>query len=128
MEAIQLKQFKRALRAQQMSAIHDRGENREIIAFEKSADEMDQAGLSVEREFAVLGLNRRSEVLRNIQAALRRIENGTFGTCTNCQETIGRNRLVAVPWTPFCIRCQEVVDRGDTTIIEPAYQPGVAAA
>src|SRR5216684_6120228 len=122
MEVIQLKQFKRALRAQQMSAIHDRGENREIIAFEKSADEMDQAGLSVEREFAVLGLNRRSELLRNIEAALRRVEDGTFGTCANCEETIGRNRLVAVPWTPFCIRCQEVVDRGDTRIIEPSYQ------
>jgi len=128
MEAIQLKQFKRALRAQQMSAIHDRGENREIIAFEKSADEMDQAGLSVEREFAVLGLNRRSEVLRNIQAALRRIENGTFGTCTNCEETIGRSRLVAVPWTRFCIRCQEAVDRGDTRVIEPSYQLDVNAA
>ena len=115
MEVIQLKQFKRALRAQQMSAIHDRGENREIIAFEKSADEMDQAGLSAEREFAVLGLNRRSELLRNIEAALRRVEDGTFGTCANCEETIGRNRLVAVPWTPFCIRCQEVFDRGNTS-------------
>ena len=128
MEVIQLKQFKRALRAQQMSAIHDRGENREIIAFEKSADEMDQAGLSVEREFAVLGLNRRSELLRNIEAALRRVEDGTFGTCANCEETIGRNRLVAVPWTRFCIRCQEAVDRGDTGVIEPSYQLDVNAA
>ena len=122
MEVIQLKQFKRALRAQQTVAIHDRGENREIIAFEKSADEMDQAGLSAEREFAVLGLNRRSDLLRNIEEALRRIEDGTFGTCINCEETIGRNRLVAVPWTAFCIRCQEVVDRGDTSVVEPAYQ------
>ncbi len=128
MEVIQLKQFKRALRAQQMSAIHDRGENREIIAFEKSADEMDQAGLSVEREFAVLGLNRRSELLRNIEAALRRVEDGTFGTCANCEETIGRNRLVAVPWTPFCIRRQEVVDRGNTSFVEPAYQLDFNAA
>ena len=128
MEAVQLKAFKRALRAQQTVAIHGRGENREIIAVERSADEMDQAGLSAEREFAILGLNRRSELLRNIQAALRRIENGTFGTCTNCEETIGRNRLVAVPWTPFCIRCQEVVDRGDTSVVEPAYQLDFNAA
>jgi DnaK suppressor protein len=89
---------------------------------------MDQTGRSADREFAILGLNRRSELLRNIQAALRRIEDGTFGTCANCEEAIGRNRLVAVPWTPFCTRCQEVVDRGDTTIIEAAYRLDVNAA
>ena len=128
MEVVQLKKFKLALEAQQAVAIHGLGENREIIAVERSADEMDQTGRSADREFAILGLNRRSELLRNIQAALRRIEDGTFGTCANCEEAIGRNRLVAVPWTPFCIRCQEVVDRGDTTIIEPAYQLDVNAA
>jgi DnaK suppressor protein len=128
MEEVQLQKFKRALKAQQTVAIHDLGENREIIAVERSADEMDQTGRSAEQEFAILGLNRRSELLRNIQAALRRIENGTFGTCANCEETIGRNRLVAVPWTAFCIRCQEAVDRGDTRIIEPSYQLAVKAA
>ena len=128
MEAVQLKTFQRVLEAQQAVAIQSLGENREIIAVERSADEMDQTGRSADREFAILGLNRRSELLRNIQAALRRIEDGTFGTCTNCEEAIGRNRLVAVPWTPFCIRCQEVVDRGDTTIVEPAYQLDVNAA
>lgn len=128
MEVVQLKKFKRALAAQQAVAIHALGENREIIAVERSADEMDQTGRSADREFAIRGLNRRSELLRNIQAALRRIEDGTFGTCTNCEEAIGRNRLVAVPWTPFCIRCQEAVDRGDTTIIEPPYRLDVNAA
>ena len=128
MEVVQLEKFKRELKAQQTVAIHDLGENREMMAAGRSADEMDQTGRSTEQEFAILGLNRRSELLRDIQAGLRRIEDGTFGTCTNCEETIGRNRLVAAPWTPFCIHCQEVVDRGDTTIIEPAYQLGVHAA
>ena len=86
MGVVQLKAFKRALRAQQTVAIHDRGENRGVIAVERSADELDQAGLSAEREFAILGVNRESALLRNIQAALRRIENGTFGTCTSCED------------------------------------------
>ncbi|HLM99971.1 MAG TPA: TraR/DksA C4-type zinc finger protein [Bryobacteraceae bacterium] len=128
MEVVQLKKFKRALKAQQMVAIHNLGESREILAVEGSADEMDQTGRSAEREFAILGLNRRSELLRNIHTALRRIEDGTFGTCTNCDEAIGRNRLVAVPWTPFCIRCQEVVDRGDTRMMEPPYELDIHAA
>jgi len=83
---------------------------------------MDQTGQSAVRDVAILSLNRRSEQVSNIQAALRRIEDGTFGTCTNCEETIGQNRLVAVPWTPFCIRCQEIVDRGDTSNVEPDYE------
>jgi DnaK suppressor protein len=128
MKVVQFEKFKHALQTQQTAALHGLGNNRESIAVERSADEMDQTGRSVEREFAILGLNRRSELLRNIQAALRRFENGTFGTCTNCEETIGRNRLVAVPWTPFCIRCQEAVDCGDTRIIEPPYQLDVNAA
>jgi DnaK suppressor protein len=128
MEVVQLKKFKRALTAQQMVAIRDLGENREILAVERSADEMDQTGRSAEREFAILGLNRRSALLRNIQAALRCIEDGTFGICTNCEGTIGRNRLVAVPWTPFCIRCQEAADSGDTRMMEPPYELDVHAA
>jgi DnaK suppressor protein len=81
-----------------------------------------------EREFAIVGLNRRSALLRNIQAALRCIEDGTFGTCTNCDEAIGRNRLAAVPWTPLCIRCQEAVDRSDAGMMEPPYRLDVHAA
>ncbi len=128
MEEVQLKKFKRALIAQQMVAIQNLGESREILAVERSADEMDQTGRSADREFVILGLNRRSALLRQIHAALRRIEVGTFGTCTNCEGTIGRNRLVAVPWTPFCIRCQEAVDRGDTRMMEPPYELDVHAA
>ena len=122
MEAVQLAKFKHALKTQQTVALHDRGENREILAVERNADEMDQTGQFAERDVAILSLNRRSEQVSNIQAALRRIEDGTFGTCTNCEETIGRNRLVAIPWTRFCIRCQETVDRGDTSNGEPDYE------
>jgi DnaK suppressor protein len=128
MEVVQLEKFKRALTTQQMVAIRDLGENREILAVERSADEMDQTGRSAEREFAILGLNRRSELLRNIQAALQCIEDGTFGTCTNCEGTIGRNRLAAVPWTRFCIRCQEAADRSDTRMMEPPDELDVHAA
>jgi DnaK suppressor protein len=128
MEEVQLEKFKRVLTAQQIVAIHDLGENRETIAAERSTDEMDQTGRSTEREFAILGLNRRSELLHNVQAALRCIEDGTFGTCTNCEGTIGRNRFVAVPWTPFCIRRQEAVDRGDARMMGPLYERDIHAA
>jgi DnaK suppressor protein len=128
LEANQLAKLKRTLKAQQKVAIHDLSENREIIAVERSADELDQTGRATEREFAILSLSRRSELLRNIQTALGRIKDGTFGTCANCEEAIGQNRLVAVPWTPFCIRCQEAADRNGTTNSEAPYQLDVNAA
>ncbi len=128
MEIAQLGKFKHALKARQTAAIHDLSVNREIIAVERSADELDQTRRAAEREFAILGLNRKSELLRHIEAALRRIEDGTFGTCVNCEETIRSNRLVAIPWTPFCIGCQEAVDRESTGSIELPYELDVNAA
>ena len=51
-------------------------------------------------------------VLMLIDEAFARIKDGNFGTCTNCQNTIGEKRLQAVPWTPFCIDCQELQEKG----------------
>jgi DnaK suppressor protein len=41
--------------------------------------------------------------LAEIDAALRRIEDGTYGTCVEGGEDIGERRLEAMPWTPLCI-------------------------
>src|ERR1700690_3910790 len=101
MEAVQLKKFKCALKNQQTVAIHDLGENREIIAIERNADEMDVARRSADDQFAIPGPNRRSQRLRNIEARLRRIGDGSFGSGVNCDENVGRNRLFYVPWTPL---------------------------
>ena len=85
--------------------------NREGIAIEKSPDALDEVQHAAERELAIRNLDRESNLLRNVRGALRRIEEGTFGVCLHCEEDISPKRLVAVPWTPFCIQCQEVADR-----------------
>ncbi len=51
-------------------------------------------------------------LLMLIDEAFRRIDNGTYAICTNCGATIGDKRLSAVPWTPFCIDCQELQEKG----------------
>ena len=51
-------------------------------------------------------------LLMQIEEALNRIGESTFGTCTNCGNTIGEKRLTAVPWTPFCIDCHELQEKG----------------
>ena len=50
-------------------------------------------------------------VLAEIDAALRRIENGTYGTCTNCGKQIPEERLEALPWATLCIDCQRDQER-----------------
>ena len=44
-------------------------------------------------------------VLAEIDAALRRIEEGTYGRCENCGREIGEERLEAIPYTRLCIDC-----------------------
>jgi DnaK suppressor protein len=85
--------------------------NREGIVIEKSADALDEVQNAAERELAIRNLDRDSHLLRNVRAALRRIDEGSFGICLHCEEEISPKRVAAVPWTPYCIQCQEMADR-----------------
>jgi DnaK suppressor protein len=51
-------------------------------------------------------------LLMLIDEAFNRMGEGSYGVCTNCGATIGEKRLQAVPWTPFCIDCQELQEKG----------------
>jgi len=51
-------------------------------------------------------------LLMLIDEAFVRVKDETYGVCTNCGTTIGEKRLQAVPWTPFCIDCQELQEKG----------------
>jgi DnaK suppressor protein len=85
--------------------------NRDAITIEKSADALDEVQHAAERELAIRNLDRESNLLRNVRSALRRIEDGSFGTCLHCEEEISPKRVAAVPWTALCIQCQEQADR-----------------
>ena len=67
--------------------------------------------MAADRELAIRTLDRESSLLRNVQAALARIAVGSYGTCVHCDEEINPKRLNALPYAPFCIRCQEAADR-----------------
>ena len=51
-------------------------------------------------------------LLMLIEEAFNRIREGNFGKCANCGNPVGDKRLQAVPWTPFCIDCQELQEKG----------------
>jgi DnaK suppressor protein len=85
--------------------------NRDEIAIEKTPDALDEVQRAGERELAIRNLDREATLLRNVRAALRRIADGSYGVCLHCDEEIKPKRLQAVPWTSYCIRCQEAADR-----------------
>jgi RNA polymerase-binding protein DksA len=51
-------------------------------------------------------------VLQEIEAALRRIEDGTFGICETCGQPISEERLEAIPYATQCIDCRRKGERG----------------
>ena len=83
---------------------------RDGIAIEKSADQMDEIQDASERDLAIQNVDRESVLLRQVIAALRRIHEGSFGICLDCESAISPKRLAAVPWASRCIQCQEAAD------------------
>jgi DnaK suppressor protein len=94
--------------------------HRDGIVVERCADQLEEIQGASERALAVCNLDREFNQLRNARAALRRIQEGSFGTCQECDEDIHPKRLAAMPWATFCIRCQEAVDHN----LEQLQAPG----
>lgn len=70
-------------------------------------DLVDKAETSYTKEFLLSLSDSDREQLLLVDEALKRLEHGEFGVCQLCQKEISFKRLGAVPWTPFCINCQE---------------------
>jgi DnaK suppressor protein len=102
-----LKAFRQILTSKKVELAR-RLENRQAIAIERSADEFESMQHSVERDLAVHSLDLESDTFREVVEALERIHGGTFGQCARCAEEISPKRLIALPWTRFCIQCRTV--------------------
>jgi DnaK suppressor protein len=81
------------------------------IAIEKSPDEMDETQYASERDLAIRNVEHETTLLHDVKAALRRIHDGGFGACLDCESAISPKRLAAVPWALRCIECQHAADR-----------------
>ncbi len=77
-------------------------------------DEMDLALAESSLSFAGRIRERESKLLRRIEEALERIDQGDYGECTSCGEEVGVKRLLARPVARLCITCkdeQELLER-----------------
>lgn len=84
------------------STIGDMNGSNEIFA-----DPADRATAESDRSFTLRIRDRELHLIRKIQSALQRIEDGSFGICEECGEEISLSRLKARPVTRLCIKCKE---------------------
>lgn len=83
------------------------------IADQDSAQDIaDRAANSYTKEFLFSQSNNDRQLLNMVESALQRIREGSFGECINCGNEINPKRLEAVPWTRYCIECQEKKEQG----------------
>lgn len=124
----ELLRFKTVLEGEQDALVRAALQRRQSIAIEQSPEALEQISYASERELALADLSRHSDLIRQIRAALGRIETGTFGVCQCCRKPIFPKRLIAVPWTALCIRCQETADGQDKAGLHSADEIRATAA
>jgi DnaK suppressor protein len=74
---------------------------------EPEPDTVDQAASRSEKESLLQRSNQQRQLLRAIDSALGRMRDETYGKCLSCSREVGGRQLAAVPWTPYCIQCEE---------------------
>jgi len=113
MDKEQLVTFKKRLAARQLelraTAAHTARDGGAVDLHE--ADFVDRAASSYEKEFAFGQTTNLHELLRVTEEALGRIADGSFGRCVLCEKRISPKRLDAIPWTHYCLECQQTLER-----------------
>ena len=76
-------------------------------------DEMDMVSSEYLQSFNFRLRGREKAHLKKLNLALRKLDEGSFGICENCEEPITKKRLEARPETTLCIRCKEDQERDE---------------
>ncbi|MDP7062631.1 MAG: TraR/DksA C4-type zinc finger protein [Planctomycetota bacterium] len=80
------------------------------------SDGDDIGGQSYTRDMQLSLLENEDEILKATQAAVKRIEDGVFGTCMACKDLIPPRRLEVLPYSSYCVGCQEKSENGSLEI------------
>lgn len=89
----------------------------DVRAGQESTDEgtediVDRANNSYNRELMFSLSDTERQLMLEVDKALERIDDGSYGRCANCGTEIAEKRLEAVPWARHCIDCQELSEQG----------------
>ena len=114
---VELNKFEAILSAR-IAELEDVLRRRDRIAVERSPDQVDEVQKAAVLALAISHFDQESHQLGEARTALRRLQERTFGICAQCEEEIPLKRLLAIPWTAFCIHCQQELDRDRKDIRE----------
>ncbi len=122
MRAREIERYKKRLTAKRIELLDRvrKAQDTEVTVGEEQAADLGDRALSSTSRAVLHQLSASErEVLRRIEKALERIDEGTYGRCLNCSQPIQKGRLDAVPWARLCIECQEKLDRGEIEDLDP---------
>lgn len=86
-------------------------ETGELVSSSHDDHLADMATATFDREVAETLENNETAVLAAIEGALKRIDEGTYGTCRRCGRQIAEERLEAIPYAELCIDCKREMER-----------------
>jgi DnaK suppressor protein len=116
MDKKQSEQFKKVLEERQRvlreSVVRTEQDGRTADASDAAQDIADRASSSYQKEFLFHQSSNDRQLLQMVEGALERIREGSYGECISCGNEINAKRLEAVPWTRYCIACQEKLEQG----------------
>jgi DnaK suppressor protein len=106
--------FRRLLNERKQELLNEAGKTVDGMDGEGNLpDPTDRASLESDRNFILRIRDRERKLIAKIDEALRRLEDGTYGVCEECGETIGTARLKARPVTTLCIECKSAQEVGE---------------
>jgi DnaK suppressor protein len=103
---------RKAALTRKLQELSSLGGQREDIQIEYAADPLDQVRSGLDREIVIRQLDRQARSIHEVQTALARIEDGSYGLCEQCEEEISAKRLDAIPWARLCVACQSIAEAG----------------
>ncbi len=108
-----LEQFKQRL-LQERDAVRERLSrhlNEAMVDHDRPADELDQAGRISDQAYLMRLADKEQKLLKQIERALGKFDNGEYGLCEGTGEPISRKRLEVRPWTRYSIEHKEMLER-----------------
>jgi len=111
----ELEKYRKLLEEKKTSLLAELAKTRhaeEETTEESTQDIADKAVSSYTREFLYSLNDTERSTVQQIDQALARIEDGTYGLCLNCGTPMNEKRLSAIHWSRHCVECQELAEKG----------------
>jgi DnaK suppressor protein len=105
-----LMEIKRTLQKKSAEVARGIEQTRQYLFTKTNLDLFEAAQGELDRETSAALASYGTALLGKIQVALKRLDDGSYGTCSQCGDVINSRRLQALPWAIYCLSCQEIRD------------------